>query len=217
MAEKLLEERRDTVLKSHAHISLADILDAVPNPVSLWDTDLRNVFANRAAYALWFGRSPEELHGMHSRDLLGPELYALNEPHQRRCLAGEPQVFEREIVRPNGELRHAQIEYHPYRQDGEVVGLITVITDITERVHAEQAAAASTAQLAALTERRRIEDRAHGVSLQALFAAEMKLGCIRGKIVDDPELLASVDETIERIDQAITDLRATTSATADNT
>lgn len=186
----------------------------MPNPVSLWDVDVRNVYANRAAYALWFGRSPEELRGMHSRELLGPELYALNEPHQQKCLAGESQVFERDIPGPDGTVRHAQIEYHPYWQDGAVVGLITVISDITERVRAEQAAAASTAELAALTERRRIEERAHEVSMQALFAAQLQLHKIRAKIGAD--LLPAVDSTIECIDQAITDLRATTSATTDN-
>lgn len=216
MPDQPTEERRGAVALQRGETTLEDVLDAVPNPVSLWDTDVRNVYANRAAYALWFGRTPEQLRGMHSRDLLGPELYALNEPHQRKCLAGEAQVFERDIPGPDGTLRHAQIEYHPYWQDGAVVGLITVITDITARVRAEQAAAASTAQLAAMTERRRIEDRAHAVSLQALFAAQLQLHGIRAKIVDHASLLPAVDSTIEYIDQAITDLRATTSAATEN-
>lgn len=205
-------ETHHAVLLAHTRTTLEDVLDAVPNPVSLWNTDLRNVYANRAAYTRWFGVSPEELHGMHSRDLLGPELYELNRPHQQKCLAGEAQVFEREIHGPDGEVRHAQIAYYPYRQDGEVVGLITVISDITDRVRAEQAAADSAARLAALTERRRIQDRAHDVSLQALFAAQMKLDLIRAKVGDDPVLLDAVKATAERIDEAIVDLRSSTSA-----
>ena len=206
------EDRRAGVPLARSRTTLEDVLDAVPNPVSLWDTDLRNVYANRAAYARWFGRSPDELRGMHSSELLGPELYALNEPYQQRCLAGEPQVFERDLPGPDGEVRHAQIEYHPYRQGGEVVGLITVITDMTERVRADRAAAVSAAQVAALTERRRIEERAHEVSLQALFAAQLDLQRVRAQVTDSPELLAAVTAAAERIGEAITDLRDATSA-----
>ena len=192
--------------------TLEEVLDAVPNPVSLWDGELHNIYANRAAYQLWFGRNADEMPGLHSRELLGPELYALNAPHQKRCLEGEPQRFERDIRGPDGETRRALIEYHPFRRNGRVVGLITIITDVTDRVHAEQAAAASAAELAVHNERRRIEDRAHEGSLQALFAALLRLQHARNAARDDPALLDDVNAAVTFIGAAITDLRDITSA-----
>jgi PAS domain S-box-containing protein len=197
---------------SSARSAMDAVLDTVPTPISLWDTDVRNVYANRAAYRRWFGRDSDELRGVHSSDLLGPELYELNKPHQRKCLDGEPQLFERLITAPDGQVRHAQVEYHPYWQDGEVVGLITVITDITSRVTAEELSAASVAQLASLAERRRIEERAHDGTLQALFAAQLRLDCLRVKAGEAAaDILAVATATADLIDQAIADLRTSTS------
>ena len=44
---------------------------------------------------------------MHIRDLLGAELFAKNLPFIERALAGEPQLFDREIPTPSGEVRCA--------------------------------------------------------------------------------------------------------------
>lgn len=188
---------------------LAQMLDSVPNPVAFWDRDLRNVFANRTAYLDWFGTTPEELRGLHSRELLGEEVFALNEPYMRKCLAGERQVFERVLVTPSGERRLAQVEYSPYRVDGEVVGLITVIMDISERVEAERSARESAEKLAALTERRRIENRAHDVILQDLFATRLEVDRARRDVPDDSRAAVALDSATGWLDSAVADLRMT--------
>ena len=53
-------------------IALA-VLDGLPGMVAFWTNELVNVFANKA-YAAWFGRSPEEMVGMHMRNVLGEDL-----------------------------------------------------------------------------------------------------------------------------------------------
>jgi diguanylate cyclase (GGDEF)-like protein/PAS domain S-box-containing protein len=121
---------------------LRAILNAVPAMIGYWDRDLRNRMANDA-YVDFFGRTPEELHGTHIRDLLGSALFAENEPYMRRALAGEEQLFDRTIVDPSGAKRYTQASYIPDRVDEEVRGFFVLVTDVSARRRAELASAAA--------------------------------------------------------------------------
>lgn len=113
------------------------ILNALPAMIGYWDREQRNRFANDA-YIEFFGKSPEEMRGTHIRDLLGPDLYAKNRPHIEAALEGEPQLFDREIRTPTGEVRYTQASYIPDVAEGEVRGFFVLVTDITERRRIEE-------------------------------------------------------------------------------
>lgn len=113
------------------------LTDNLPGMVGYWDTELRCRFANRH-YREWFGVEPREIVGKHIRELLGPELFALNEPYMRRALAGEHQAFERDIRKPSGEIGHTQAYYIPHVVDGAVLGFVVLVSDITERRRSEE-------------------------------------------------------------------------------
>lgn len=130
--------RGPTAAPSEAMLRL--VADNLPAMIGYWDRDLRNRFAN-ADYRRWFGKSPEEIHGHRIEELLGPELYAKNKPYIDAALAGQRQDFDRSIPGPDGMLRHSQASYIPDLRDGQVVGFFVLVTDVTERVHAEQALA----------------------------------------------------------------------------
>jgi PAS domain S-box-containing protein len=108
------------------------VLNALPAMVGYWGKDLRNRMANDA-YVEFFGRTPEELRGMHVRDVLGPELYEYSLPYIEGALAGDRQLFDREIVIPSGETRFTQASYIPDLVDGEVRGFFALVIDISER------------------------------------------------------------------------------------
>jgi PAS domain S-box-containing protein len=126
-------------------------LVGLPAAVGYWDADLRNRVAN-GAYVEFLGLTPEEIHGRHVSEVLGPELYALNRPRIERALAGEPQLFDRTIIDPSGEPRHVQASYIPDVVDGEVRGFVVLVTDITARGAAEQAHAIAEAKFRDLLE-----------------------------------------------------------------
>ncbi|PZO14176.1 MAG: hypothetical protein DCF26_15530 [Burkholderiales bacterium] len=107
------------------------VVDRVPTMLAYWDTNLICRFANRA-YETWFGANPDHLLGTSIRDLLGPELFAMNEPHMRRVLAGDRQVFERIVPGPDGMQRHSLAEYLPDVVDGTVRGFLVQVTNVTE-------------------------------------------------------------------------------------
>lgn len=116
---------------------LRAILDGIPALVGYWDRDLRNRMANQA-YVDIFGVDPEQIHGMHISEVLGPDIYAQNLPYVERALAGEEQLFDREIRDPSGTVRYTQASYIPDEVDGEVRGFFVLVTDISARRRVEQ-------------------------------------------------------------------------------
>ncbi|MDI1257802.1 PAS domain S-box protein [Aquabacterium sp.] len=115
-----------------ARRDLQTVLDAVPSMIGYWDKNLRNRVANQA-YSRWFGVPPSALVGKHLRDLLGKDLLERNLPYIEGALRGEPQQFERDIPRPDGQgSRHALTNYLPDIVDGQVQGFYVVVHDITE-------------------------------------------------------------------------------------
>ena len=123
------------------------MLNALPALVGYWDSELRNQMANEA-YVEYFGTSPEEMRGIHIRDLLGPELYEKNRPYIEGALRGEKQLFDRAIPTPSGEVRYTQASYIPDVTEGEVHGFFVLVTDITERRRIEEEMEHSRARLA---------------------------------------------------------------------
>ena len=121
------------------------LVDHVPSMLAYWGSDLRCRFANRA-YSTWFGVDPESLPGTSIRDLLGPQLFALNEPHIRAALRGEEQLFERIVPGPGGVKRHSLAHYIPDLVDGQVVGFMVQVTEVTRLKETEAALRAEAAQ-----------------------------------------------------------------------
>lgn len=106
------------------------IANNLPGMVGYWSKDLRCLFSN-AAYQTWFGFNQEQMQGISMQQLLGPELFAKNEPYVRAVLAGDDQQFERAIVKPNGETGHTWAQYIADRMSGEICGFFVLVSDIT--------------------------------------------------------------------------------------
>ncbi len=114
------------------------LTDFMPGMVGYWTRDLRSTFANRE-YLNWFGKSAEEMSGIHLQDLLGEELFLKNKPYILAALAGEVQTFERTLTKARGETRETLAHYIPHSEDNEVLGFFVLVIDITERKRLEAA------------------------------------------------------------------------------
>jgi diguanylate cyclase (GGDEF)-like protein/PAS domain S-box-containing protein len=123
----LLRKTEQDLATSEADMRL--VFNNSPSMLAYWNRDLTNRFAN-SAYEKWFGVDARELKGRHLRELLGSELFELNKPYIEGVLAGEPQIFEREIATPSG-MRHSLARYVPDQRDGEVVGFLVEVSDVT--------------------------------------------------------------------------------------
>lgn len=135
-------------------------VDSVPSMLAYWDRDMVCRFANQA-YGIWFGVDPQKLLGKQIIELLGEDLFALNEPHIRAALAGERQLFERIVPGPGGVMRHSLAEYIPDIDKGQVRGFVVQVTEVTQ-LNKTQAALRREQELRAQIE-------AHATQLQALL------------------------------------------------
>jgi PAS domain S-box-containing protein len=108
---------------------LQRIVERIPSMLAYWDRELICRYAN-PAYREWFGVDPDSLIGHTLRELLGPKLFALNEPYARAALSGVEQRFERDVIGPAG-VRRSLARYLPDVQGSEVRGFIAYVTDVT--------------------------------------------------------------------------------------
>jgi PAS domain S-box-containing protein len=130
---------------------LRRIVDSTPSLMAYWGADLRCRFANQA-YARWFGVDPDALVGTSIQDLLGPELFALNQPHLASALEGKEQLFERVVPGKDGVQRHSLARYIPDIVNGVVEGIVVEVTETTLLKQTEASLRASERRFRALAE-----------------------------------------------------------------
>ena len=115
--------RQRTLVLEKAEHDLRTVLDAVPVMIGYWDCDLHNRVANRAHHE-WFGVEPGQMPGRSVHDLLGPDLYERSRSHIEAALRGEPQSFERSVMRPDGQgERRSLAQYCLRRSKSEPPGV----------------------------------------------------------------------------------------------
>lgn len=131
-----LRQALQTVLASETELRL--LVDNCSSMMAYWNSDLSCRIANRA-YEKWFGIDPDSLVGINIRDLLGPELFALNRPFIDGVLAGKSQTFERFLPGPNGVRRSSLTHYIPDLVEGEVVGFLSQLSDVSAQKNTEAA------------------------------------------------------------------------------
>jgi diguanylate cyclase (GGDEF)-like protein/PAS domain S-box-containing protein len=118
---------------SEVLLTIVDHLDAM---VAYWDVNQVCLFAN-TAYQEWFGKTREEMVGLTLKELLGP-LYPKNLPYIVAALAGQRQVFEREIPTPDGRIRYSLATYTPHIVNSQVRGMIAHVADVAPLKKLEQ-------------------------------------------------------------------------------
>lgn len=145
---------------AESEAALRRVADAMPALIARVTPELRYSF-NNAAYADWFGVPPETLPGTRVADLVGEEAFTIVHEKLERALSGETVRFDAWLpYRAAGE-RYCHVTYIPdRREDGEIIGLFVLVSDLTER-HRNQEAIV----------RLNAENRARANELQALFNA----------------------------------------------
>ena len=113
------------------------IFNCIPAQVAYWDADELYCFSNEG-YRRFYGISEEDLVGKRLRDILGQDRYGMSAPHVDAVLRGESQLFERTQLRTDGMQRYQRVEYVPNKRDGETLGFVAMITDITDIKASEQ-------------------------------------------------------------------------------
>lgn len=129
-------ERANEALRQRQR-QLYFVTDSAAVLIAQCDAAGRYKFVNRP-YAARFGLDPRDVIGKHIADVVGEEAFAAFGHYVRQVLEGTPVEFEVEIPYSGGK-QFVRCAYTPERDDdGEVVGLVAAIIDITARKHAER-------------------------------------------------------------------------------
>ncbi|TRZ98127.1 MAG: PAS domain S-box protein, partial [Rhodocyclaceae bacterium] len=110
---------------------LQRLIDAIPGQVAYLNRDLRYEFANKA-YREWFGKSADEMKGIHLRDVLGEEMFQKTLPFVQTVLRGETLSFLRTSPEIEGKTVYLWANYVPDVQGQQVLGIFGSFSDITD-------------------------------------------------------------------------------------
>jgi PAS domain S-box-containing protein len=126
-----LRKRESAIRDSEAQLQL--VTDHAPVLLIQCDREHRLKFANRT-FAERFGFEAGQLIGMNFSDVMGAAAYAAFQHHFDATLEGRRVEFETEVTQAGLGARWLHVIQEPERTPGgDVVGLVAVISDITER------------------------------------------------------------------------------------
>lgn len=109
----------------------------IPGMLAYWSADLSCKFASQS-YLEWFGKTEQQMASIKLPELLGPTIYARNEPYILGALQGKKQEFERTLTKADGSVAHTWAQYVPDIESGYVVGFVVLVSDVTTLVKMEQ-------------------------------------------------------------------------------
>lgn len=137
-AESERERAEADLRKSESQLRL--ITDALPNLISYVDPEHRYCFNNKA-YEDWFGDPQRELSGRHVSETIGQAAYQSLKPHIDMALSGRPIDFEMRLPYAGRGERFVRGHMTPdFSSSGEIQGVVTTVSDITESKKAEERA-----------------------------------------------------------------------------
>lgn len=101
-------------------------------------TEYRYVFVSDQ-YLEWFGKDPKEVVGKTVPEILGEEAFLTRKDYLERCLKGEHVVLESQITHQKLGVRDTEQIYYPdINEKGEVVGILALAHDVTEKRQKER-------------------------------------------------------------------------------
>ena len=124
-----------------------EMIESNPEGITIVDFEEKILFCNQA-FGRMIGYDPQELVGMNVLEFLPPEDREKVRRQTQQRTEGVASAYQVEIQKRDGETRAIRVSAVPWRNDeGEVAGAIGVISDVTERVQAENELAASNRDL----------------------------------------------------------------------
>ncbi|WP_310327628.1 diguanylate cyclase domain-containing protein [Roseateles asaccharophilus] len=130
---------------------LQQVLGTIPALVGYFDRDARCRYSNELGRKLR-GLAPGAEIGLHLREAIGEQNYALHEPHLPKVLTGQRAHFEGS-VRQRGQDVHFQVHMVPEKgPSGEVTGFYLMTFDVTALKEAQLQQERARRQLRAITD-----------------------------------------------------------------
>jgi len=112
---------------------MQELADGVPGLFAYLDRSFHLRFLS-AQYDLWYGHTRSRYLNQHISTVISVESWERRKPLYERCLAGDVIQYEEARTMANGEQRFYAVTYQPHRDaNGEVLGILSLAMDITQR------------------------------------------------------------------------------------
>jgi len=114
------------------------IIDVVPARIAYTDRHLLYRFVNQR-HADWLGAPKEEIVGQPVARFISPSSYESVRPYLEQALAGLDVYLKDFLIVHRGERRRLRLNYLPhFGEEGQVMGVLVVVEDITEQRQLEE-------------------------------------------------------------------------------
>ncbi|HEV7743516.1 MAG TPA: ATP-binding protein [Pyrinomonadaceae bacterium] len=125
-----ISDLRRAEAEAIAHKSfLASIADRTPDEIYALDTNCRITWMNERAQTYKTSMSPSNSF----LDLVSPDSRDLTEVNLQRTLKGDDTQHEVRVTGLDGSIRHTEAHTSPLWKNGEIVGALVFLRDITDR------------------------------------------------------------------------------------
>jgi PAS domain S-box-containing protein len=154
------------------------VLKTTPFMLTRCSRDLRYQYVSNE-YGKLIGRSPDKVAGKLMVQIIGKKAFAVIQPFIKRVLAGERLDWEAEVPFKNGN-RFLRASYLPERNhNGQIVGWIASLLDITGRKRSEELLAEAARQQLGLYHF--VRQRHEAKTLEEIYSAALNaiLGILR--------------------------------------
>jgi len=191
----ITERKKREEARLEAESRFLAVVDASPAPITLKDREGRYILAN-TAFAIWMDTDASKIPGCTIFDFL-PKAQAEDVQAKDRRVFETGKLYVEEASRsfPDGKDRTVLISQCPvWSSDGDVNGVVTMLTDITERKQAEEALRESKEQ-----HRRFSEDVAHELRIP------LALLRVQFDSLDDTELIVSLKRRGRHVQAGVAD------------
>ena len=128
-------QAREALLKSEEKYRV--LVEDINDVIFMADTNGYFTYINPVAEQI-SGYTPEEFIGRHFGDFAHPDDLAMLRTVFARVLAGETVMYELRALDKNGRILHMRASCRQMAENGQVVGMIGTMIDITERRKAEE-------------------------------------------------------------------------------
>jgi PAS domain S-box-containing protein len=165
----ITEQKKAAVALRVKQTELNLIVNETPFMLLRCGRDMRYRYASRAT-AEMIGRPAEEIAGKPIGDVIGRKAFETVRPYIDRVLSGETVTYEQEIPYEPFGPRFIRAVYVPDRDEqGNVIGWISSLLDVTEQKRAERSLAEAMRQQGALYEF--VQRRSRAKSLDDIYSA----------------------------------------------
>ncbi len=196
------KKAEEVLRKQKAELQI--ILDSAPAGIWYKDTKNRFVRVNKAA-ADSIGKKPEDIEGKSAYDLFPEEAEKYYRDDIEVIKSGKPKwgIIERLQIL-SGEKRWVHTDKVPYcDEQGNVVGIIAFIIDITERKQAEEALEAANQQLDASNQQLRASKQQLKADNQQLVAKEQQLKAANQQLKASEQQLKAANQQLRANEEAL--------------